>query len=185
MLELLELSAVILGFAYLIFISFSRRIAWVFGIVSSLIYSYLAYSGAIYLQAALQFSYVLLGIYGFVTWGKKEESQLKTWGFKRHLIYGIPTLLFALILGFVFSRTDQKLPYLDAFITAFAILATYLTTQSILENWIYWIILNLLSMYLWAKQGLDYTVFLSLINSLVAVFGFVLWSKKWKSGQVN
>ena len=183
--DVTELSAVILGLAYLILISFSQRIAWIFGILSSAIYVYMAFIGAIYLQAGLQFVYVVLGIFGFINWGKSAETKLKMWSLKKHLLVGIPTLLLALTIGFVFSKTNQKLPYLDAFISAFAILATYLTTKSILENWLYWIVLNLLSMYLWYEQDLQLTVVLFAVNTLMAVFGFILWRKKWKSEQTN
>lgn len=183
--DVTELSAVILGFAYLILISFSQRIAWIFGILSSAIYVYMAFIGAIYLQAGLQFVYVVLGVFGFINWGKSAETKLKMWSLQKHLLVGIPTLFLALTLGFVFSKTDQKLPYLDAFISAFAILATYLTTKSILENWLYWIVLNLLSMYLWHEQDLQLTVVLFAVNTLMAVFGFILWLKKWKSEQTN
>ena len=183
--DVTELSAVILGLAYLILISFSQRIAWIFGILSSAIYVYMAFIGAIYLQAGLQFVYVVLGIFGFINWGKSAETKLKMWSLQKHLLVGIPTLLLALTIGFVFSKTNQKLPYLDAFISAFAILATYLTTKSILENWLYWIVLNLLSMYLWYEQDLQLTVVLFAVNTLMAVFGFILWRKKWKSEQTN
>ena len=183
--DVTELSAVILGFAYLILISFSQRIAWIFGILSSAIYVYIAFIGEIYLQAGLQFVYVVLGVFGFINWGKSAETKLKMWSLKKHLLVGIPTLLLALTLGFIFSKTNQKLPYLDAFISAFAILATFLTTKSILENWLYWIVLNLLSMYLWYEQDLQLTVVLFAVNTLMAVFGFILWRKKWKSEQTN
>lgn len=178
--SILEIIAVVLGLLYLVLISFSQRIAWVFGIISSAIYVYLSFVGVLYLQAGLQFAYVVLGVFGYVNWGKTAETKLKTWSLRKHLLVGIPTLILALTLGFVFSKTNQKLPFLDAFITAFAILATYLTTQSILENWLYWIVLNLLSMYLWAEQGMNFTVGLFFINTLMAIFGFVLWRKKWK-----
>ncbi len=145
----------------------------------------MAFIGAIYLQAGLQFVYVLLGVFGFINWGKSAETKLKMWSLQKHLLVGIPTLLLALTLGFVFSKTNQKLPYLDAFISAFAILATFLTTKSILENWLYWIVLNLLSMYLWYEQDLQLTVILFAVNTLMAVFGFILWRKKCKSEQTN
>lgn len=181
----LENIAVVLGLFYLLLISFSQRIAWVFGIISSAIYVYLSFVGVLYLQAGLQFAYVVLGVFGYVNWGKTAETKLKTWSLRKHLLVGIPTLILALTLGFVFSKTNQKLPFLDAFITAFAILATYLTTQSILENWLYWIVLNSLSMYLWFEQGMLSSVFLFAVNTLMAVFGFILWRKKWLSEQAN
>lgn len=182
---ILENFAVVLGLLYLVLISLSQRIAWIFGILSSAIYVYMAFIGAIYLQAGLQFVYVVLGIFGFINWGKSAETKLKIWSLQKHFFIGIPTLLLALMLGFIFSKTDEKLPYLDAFISAFAILATYLTTKSILENWLYWIVLNLLSMYLWHEQDLQLTVVLFAVNTLMAIFGFILWRKKWKSEQTN
>lgn len=180
-----EIIAVVLGLLYLVLISFSQRIAWIFGVLSSAIYVYMAFIGAIYLHSGLQFVYVVLGIFGYINWGKSAETKLKIWTLQKHFLVGIPTLLSALTLGYFFSKTNQKLPYLDAFITAFAILATYLTTKSILENWLYWIVLNLLSMYLWYEQDLQLTVFLFAVNTLMAVFGFILWRKKWKSEQTN
>jgi nicotinamide mononucleotide transporter len=180
-----EIIAVILGLLYLVLISFSQRIAWIFGIISSAIYVYIAFITEIYLQAGLQFIYVVLGVFGFINWGKSEETKLKIWRLKYHFLVGIPTFVLAILLGFIFSKTNQKLPYLDAFISVFAILATYLTTKSILENWLYWIVLNLLSMYLWYEQDLQLTVFLFAVNTLMAVFGFIMWWKKWKSEQTN
>lgn len=180
-----EIIAVVLGLLYLVLISFSQRIAWIFGVLSSAIYVYMAFIGAIYLQAGLQFVYVVLGIFGYINWGKSAETKLKIWTLQKHFLVGIPTLLSALTLGYFFSKTNQKLPYLDAFITVFAILATYLTTKSILENWLYWIVLNLLSMYLWYEQDLQLTVVLFTVNTLMAVFGYILWRKKWKSEQTN
>jgi len=183
--SVVEIIAVVLGLLYLILISFSQRIAWIFGIFSSAIYVYLSLHGNLYLQAGLQFIYVILGIYGYINWGKSEETKLKIWKLKQHFLVGIPTLVLAILLGLVFTKTNQKLPYLDAFITAFAVLATYLTTKSILENWLYWIVLNLFSMYLWFEQGLHPTVFLFGINTIMAVFGFILWFKKWKREEAN
>lgn len=183
--SVVEIIAVVLGLLYLILISFSQRIAWIFGIISSAIYVYLALKGNLYLQTGLQFIYVVLGIYGYINWGKSEETKLKIWKLKQHFLVGIPTLVLAILLGLMFTKTNQKLPYLDAFITAFAILATYLTTKSILENWLYWIVLNLLSMYLWFEQGMHLTVFLFGINTIMAVFGFILWLQKWKREEAN
>ena len=180
-----EIIAVVLGLLYLVLISFSQRIAWIFGVLSSAVYVYMAFIGAIYLHSGLQFVYVVLGIFGYINWGKSAETKLKIWTLQKHFLVGIPTLLSALTLGYFFSKTNQKLPYLDAFITAFAILATYLTTKSILENWLYWIVLNLLSMYLWYEQDLQLTVVLFTVNTLMAVFGYILWRKKWKSEQTN
>ena len=180
-----EIIAVVLGLLYLVLISFSQRIAWIFGVLSSVIYVYMAFIGAIYLHSGLQFVYVVLGIFGYINWGKSAETKLKIWTLQKHFLVGIPTLLSALTLGYFFSKTNQKLPYLDAFITAFAILATYLTTKSVLENWLYWIVLNLLSMYLWYEQDLQLTVVLFTVNTLMAVFGYILWRKKWKSEQTN
>ena len=121
--------------------------------------------------------YVVLGIFGFINWGKSAETKLKIWSLQKHLLVGIPTLFLALTLGFVFSKTNQKLPYLDAFISAFAILATYLTTKSILENWLYWFVVNLLSMFLYGSQGLVFVSLLYVAYFVIAIAGWRSWRR--------
>lgn len=174
--SLLEVSAVVLGLAYVLLISFSKRIGWVFGVLSCGIYVWLTFETHLYLQAILQFIYVVLGFYGFFSWGN-SESHVQKMQLKSHFFWGIPALAIALLLGYTFSFYGQKMPYLDAFITGFSLLATYFATRMWMENWLYWMVLNLLSAYLFWEQGLVTSTVLFLVNAALAVFGYFQWKR--------
>ena len=69
------------------------------------------------------------------------------------------------------------MPFLDIFISVFCVLATYLTTRAILENWYYWIVLNILSMILYHYSKLYLTEILFLGNLVLSVVGLIHWKK--------
>ena len=84
----------------------------------------------------------------------------------------------SLLLGFSMSYTDQALPYLDSLISIFGILATYLTTEKHIENWIIWIFVNLLSILLFTQQKLYLSAFLFGAYLLLSIIGLVSWNKE-------
>lgn len=172
----LEAIAVIFGFLYLIFIILKKPIAWFFGIISSLFYVYVFFSAGLFFQSSLQFFYILLGIYGWWSWTKQAQIKAHSWGLAKHLLLILIGLMISLIGG-KFYITGQSMPFLDIFITVFCVLATYLTTRAILENWYYWIVLNILSMILYHYSKLYLTEILFLGNLVLSVVGLIHWKK--------
>ena len=181
----LEILAVLLGFIYLFLIARKKRLAWIFGIISSILYCYICSKSNLTIQALLQLIYVFLGVFAFYKWGKQEEIQITTISWKKHLLALIIGSISSFALGSIFAKNGQFLPFLDAFIAVFAIFSTFLALKGILENWIYWIILNLFSMYLFWAQGLNFSVFLFFGYALTAVYGFYQWKKELKDGQTT
>jgi nicotinamide mononucleotide transporter len=176
---ILEWAGILTGMLYLLFITFLRREGWWFGIISCACYAWLSFENQLFLQSGLQIVYVLLGIYGFFQWGKPEHKiQLLT--FKMHLLYMIPAFITWGVLYILFNNSQQEQALLDAFICAFAILATYLSTQSILHHWWYWIILNILTIWLFWKQGLNYSVLLYGFNAIMAAYAFLRWKNEFQ-----
>ena len=157
----------------------------VFGIISSMLYCYICSKSNLTIQAFLQLIYVFLGVFAFYKWGKEVEIQIRTISWKKHLLALIIGSISSFALGSIFAKNGQFLPFLDAFIAVFAIFSTFLALKGILENWIYWIILNLLSMYLFWEQGLNFSVFLFFGYALTAVYGFYQWKKELKDGQTT
>ena len=184
-LEHIEILAVLLGFIYLFLIGQKKRLAWIFGIASSILYCYICSENNLKIQAGLQFIYVLLGALAYYQWGQKTEIAVRTISWKKHLLALIIGCFLSFALGIIFAKNGQFLPFLDAFIAVFAIFSTFLALKAILENWIYWIILNLLSMYLFWAQGLNFSVFLFFGYALTAVYGFYQWKKELKDGQTT
>ncbi len=71
-------------------------------------------------------------------------------------------------------------PYADAFTTVFSLAATFMVTRKVLENWIYWIIIDIVSTYLFASRDLYLSSALFVLYTVIAVFGFFNWSRIYK-----
>jgi nicotinamide mononucleotide transporter len=100
------------------------------------------------------------------------------------LINIVISTLLTVLLGFIFSAfTSQQLPYLDAFTTVFSIGATFMVTQKVLENWMYWIVIDLLSIHLYAHRDLNLTAVLFALYTIIAVVGYFRWRKAFRLQQ--
>lgn len=163
---------------------------WLFGVISSALSVYLCYTGQLFLESGLSAFYVVIGIYGWYQWlyGSKEREGITIISFP--FTKNLKLVLFGLIiwfpLGLVSSRlSTQAMPYLDAFITAFSIIATWMTAKKILENWLYWIAIDALAIVLYASRDFYLLALLYFIYTLLAVAGYIKWQKKLKTLSVS
>jgi nicotinamide mononucleotide transporter len=160
---------------------------WIFGIVSAGIYIYLNFSIQLYLDAWLSLYYVLVGIYGWYAWAKGKTDKAAGSILHRIRIKELGISLLAAIAGTIVLGklsdvyTDSPVPYFDAALTSFSLVATYLTTQKALENWIFWIVIDAAYVLIYVMRGLPSTAALNLIYTFIAVYGFMKWSKNLKS----
>ena len=173
----LELIAVFFGLLYLVFIVLKKPIAWFFGILSSLFYLYIFYKTNLFFQSILQLFYLFLGCYGWWTWKKQHQIIPRSWRISRHVLVISIGIAITLLLGSKLYIDGQEMPYFDSFIAVFCVLATYLTTKIIIENWYYWILLNLLSMILFHYNQLYLTELLFFANLILSIFGLIHWKK--------
>ena len=180
---ILEFFAALSGVVYLGFISYLKRIGWIFGCVSSALYVVICWQQELFIQSGLQFLYVILGIIGYINWNDNNKIIIDRVSNKMHFALIILGLILSLLLGKLMSITSQDLPYLDSTISVFSILATILATRSILENWIYWIICNLLAIILFSIQGLQVTTFLYAIYFIGSILGYYNWNNMLNRSQ--
>ena len=172
-----ELFALFFGLLYLGFVAYHKRIGWIFGCLSSGIYTLICWRQALFIQALLQFSYVILGIIGYLKCKKNTKLFIKRTSIKENIIYVSTGVFLSLCIGKWMSTTIQQLPYLDTTIAIFSIIATLLATKSILENWLYWIFGNSLAIILFASQTMYITSVLYIIYLCGSIFGFYNWKK--------
>lgn len=178
---LIEIIAVILGVFYVVLAAKNNKWCWVFGIFSSAISIVLFVLFAkLYAEAFLYFFYVIAGIYGWIIWNNNtNQHQVYQHTLKKHLfIIIIGTLLsigLYLIISFFFA--DAQKPLIDAFTTAFSFIATYLTAKKWIENWLYWIIIDLITIYLYFSRGLEIYALLMLLYAIIAAYGYLKWKK--------
>ena len=181
--SLLEWIAVLSSLFYIVFIARKNMIAWLFALIGSSIYVYLCFINQFYLETILQLFYVSMAIIGWLLWNKKQEIPFRIiqWKGKQHMVNILISGIVTLILGNFFEvYTDQALPYLDAFITVFSLSATFMVAYKVLENWLYWIVIDIVSMPLYAYRDLNLTVVLFGIYTIVAIVGFVRWRRTFK-----
>ena len=178
---ILEIVAVIFGITYVILAAKNKISCWIFGIVGSVlsIFLFVVYA-KLYAESVLYLFYVFAGIYGWVNWKKlKEENQVYQHHLKTHLqiIIGgtIVTFLFYYAMTYLFS--GAKKPLTDSFTTIFSFIATYLTTRKWIENWIYWVVIDAVTTYLYFSRGLEIYSILMLAYSFIAIYGYLEWKK--------
>jgi len=173
----------ITALVYIVLAAFENVWCWLFGIISSALSVYLCYTGNLFLESGLSFFYVVIGLYGWYQWmhGSEGKTALKIISYSKNKnVYLILIGLAAWApLGFVaHTFSTQALPYLDAFITAFSLVATWMTAKKIIQNWLYWIVIDALAIILYASREFYLIALLYFIYTLIALVGYIKWRKK-------
>ncbi len=187
---ILEWVAVFAGVFYVVLAARQKMACWFFAFVSSTIYVWLCFSNQLYIESALQVFYVVMAVYGWREWNKQnhntqERSHVIFWKWKNHLIFIFVGGLATLGLGFFFqSFTDQQNAYIDAFTTIYSLGATFMATRRILESWIYWIVIDAISIYLYYMRGLQLTSVLFIFFTILAIIGLIQWFRDYKKKSV-
>ncbi|MFT5725026.1 MAG: nicotinamide mononucleotide transporter [Bacteroidia bacterium] len=157
---------------------------WVFGIVASALSVSLFYQAQLYSETLLYSVYVVLGLYAWITWHRnslKQQMPILKKGSQFHLIAIVIGIAVWSLLGFFFMLyTDSKLPWADAFTTAFAFVATYLEAKKILHHWVYWIVVNLFSIWLYQSRDLPILAMMMLMFGIFSVAGLLIWKKQYQ-----
>ena len=183
--SILETVAVIFSLLYVYLAAHQNNLCWLAAVISVSLYIYICFDAKLYAETILQVFYFLMAIYGFYSW-KKNNSQLQisTWPIKKHLFIIFLGTILTFFLGFIFSNfTDAKMPLVDSFTTVFSVFATYMVVKKILSNWLYFIIIDIISTYLYFSRDLHLTSLLFLLYTFIAVAGFIKWNRI--STQVN
>ena len=106
------------------------------------------------MEAFLQIFYILMALYGWSQWRVKEtELPVTNWNSTNHLKALLLILVLTIISGYLLSKyTSASLPYFDAFTTWGAVVATYMVAKKLLENWIYWFVIDFVSVFLFISR---------------------------------
>lgn len=175
----LEWVAVAFALAYLLLAVRQNPWCWAFAIASSAIYLVLFARGGLVMQAALQVFYVGMAVYGWRAWRGVEAGTslpVSRWSAGRHAS-GIGFVLAATLLnGWLLGRAAGGwVPYVDAFVAWASVLATWLVARKVLENWLYWIVVDTIAAALYWSQGFHATAALFVLYVVIAVRGFYAW----------
>ena len=178
----LEITAVIFAILYLILAVKQNILCWIAGIISSVLYFFIMQKAELYMEAYLQVFYVVMGIYGWSQWSASNASNpsfiVNTWSKYQHMIAISIILALSLLSGFLLERyTDAALPFLDALVSWGAVVATYMVAKKLLENWIYWFVIDATSIFLFIERGLWLSAVLFATYLVIIFFGYQSWNK--------
>jgi nicotinamide mononucleotide transporter len=136
------------------------------------------------MESALNAYYMVMAVYGWYQWqrggNKSEGIKLSRWGLKNHLaIIGLVLVLSA-ISGYLLSQnTDARMPYIDSFTTWGSVITTFMVARKVLENWLYWIVIDAVSIFLYIDRELYQTAVLFILYLVLAVIGYIAWRKAY------
>ncbi len=173
----LEALAVVFGASYTILITYGYIWCWPAAIVSSGIFVYLCYTKRIYAETVLHLFYVAIAIYGWLTWGAATEDGYKNWPWQNHLAAIGVGIASCFVVAWVLRKyTNAFWPGVDTFTTVFSIVATFMMVWAITDNWYYWIVIDAVSIFLYAGRRMYLTALLFLVYTILSINGAMEWS---------
>ncbi len=177
----IEWIALISSVIYVILAAKENVWCWPFGIVGVIASLYLFVQGKLFLDAGLQIYYLFMSFYGWWSWGKTmkvTKLEISTRKPLWHLSVICLGFAAAYPLGLLSQYFGGALPFIDALTTTFALIATYMVAKKILENWLYWIIIDIVCIWVYWQKDFQLLSVLYLVFAIVAIFGWLEWKKK-------
>ena len=178
-----ELLAVVFGIAYVLLAAKESLWTWLFAFLSTIIYTILFWEGALVSSSLLNFYYMIMAVYGFILWRsggvKGEELEISRWSLRKNVTVIISGLFIAIFLAYLSDTyTEAKFPYLDTFVMVFSVIATWMLAKKVLENWIYWMVVDSAAIVLYWKSGYLATIILFVLYVILAFYAYYSW---WKT----
>jgi len=196
-LSVLELVGVLTGLAAVIFASKAWPINFLFGLINSLVYFIFYFQYRLYSVMLLQIVYFCFSIYGYYYWkhpkpddaDKNKEQKIRILTLKQRLNYGVGIILSGVIWGWCVIHLQAGFPeyfeppaypWLDAILTMGSVIAQYLLSRKIWDNWILWMIVDGISVLLYAFMGMFFTSILFGVFTLIALRAQFDWKKTYE-----
>lgn len=188
--SLLELAAVIFAVAYLVLAVRENSLCWYAAGISTLIFLFIFWDVKLYMESGLQIYYLAMAFYGWYQWrgANRETASLRVskWRAKQHVIALALIATLTFISGSLLnSGTDANLPYLDSFTTWASVVTTFMVARKILENWLYWLVIDSVSIYLYLDRELYFTSLLFAIYIVIIFFGWFAWKRSYRQREVE
>lgn len=163
-------------------------LAWPLAIAASLLYGVLFMDSKLYGEAGLQLFFVAIAGWGWWQWrfGTQDGGAplvVRALGWQRLRWISALALLAWPLLGLLLDKaTDSDVPYFDAFPTVLSVAGQWLLGRKYIENWPIWVLVNVVSVGLFASKGLWLTALLYALFALMALAGWRAWARLGKRG---
>ncbi|MDD2552618.1 MAG: nicotinamide riboside transporter PnuC [Dysgonamonadaceae bacterium] len=194
--QLIEIIAVVFG-VLSVWYAHKENI-WVFplGIINVLIYIYICISARLYANAGINVVYFLTNVYGWYMWSRTNEDQeslqISRNTNKQNALWLLSAIILYGIIVWILRAANQDdpeylnsiLPWIDGLNTSFFLCATFLMALKKIENWLFWIAGNIISIPIYFSQELYFTSLQYAIFLVIAIMGWREWNTRWKERSV-
>ena len=185
----LEALAVLLAITYLLLAVREKIACWYAAFVSSALFWYIFLDVNLLMESALQIYYVAMAVYGWWQWRRGGqggvELGISRWPLRKHALAILAVLLCGSISGYLLSvHSEARLPYVDSFTTWASVLTTWMVARKLIENWIYWLVIDSISIALYLDRELYLTAFLFGVYLIIVIFGWRSWHLRYRQQTV-
>jgi nicotinamide mononucleotide transporter len=176
----LELAGAVLGLIYVILAVRENRWCWGFALLSTALYLAVFAQSHLYMQSCLQAYFLLMALYGWVAWNPGAgERPVTASGARSQLLAALAVGVISLVTARILAvETHSADPLLDALTTWASVYATWLQARKVLQNWIWWIVIDAVMVWMCSRQALWLTAGLYLTFTLLAWSGWRGWRSK-------
>lgn len=180
--QISPLEAISVGFAiaYLVLAIRQNRLCWIASFISAILGVFVFADATLYMQSALWGFFAAMAVYGWLQWSRgledsRERLQVRTWPLRNHVVALVAVVIASAAFAWVLSHTAQAMPFLDSLVTVASILTTWMVAKKLLENWLYWFVIDSISIYLFVTQGVWLYAMLYVVYLVLVVIGYRQW----------
>ncbi len=178
----LEVIAVIFGLISVWYAKINRVLVYPAGMISTVIFVYLLIKWSLLGDMMINAYYFIMSIYGWYIWTRKDGSKdafsISRITKREKIITGLiffGALIFVTLVYLQFDKFNNWASYVDTLTTAIFFSGMWLMANRKIENWIFWIIGDIISVPLYFYKGYTFTSFQYLIFTILAIMGYLAW----------
>jgi len=179
-----EVAAVIFAITYLLLAIRENVLCWYFAFISTAIYTVLFWDVSLLMDSALNVYYMAMAVYGWYQWTRGGSNGLegphalavRSMSGRQHALIITAIVILSIVSGYLLNEhSTAAWPYVDSFTTWASVITTYLVARKYLQNWLYWIVIDAVSVPLYIDRGLNLTALLFFAYIIIAVIGYFSW----------
>ncbi len=181
----LDITTTALGLAYIVLEYKASAWLWLVGFIMQALGIVLYYQKGLYGDCAMEFYYIAMTIYGVWVWkfGKKRnqkaDEELPITHFKKSLIlpWTLGTVAIWAVLWYWLTQVGSTVPIADSFTTALSIVGIWALARKYLEQWLIWIVVDVVTCVLYFYKDIPFKASLYGIYVVIAIMGYIKWRK--------
>lgn len=190
---LIEILGFVVGLLYLWYEYHASWRMWIVSVIMPCISMWIYFRKGLYADFSINIYYLVIAVYGYIVWrvgkpGKKQGapraiSRMPLWAW---MVSVSSSLLLWYAIGWALeTQTDSTVPWYDAFTTALSIVGMWMLARKYIEQWLVWIIVDVVCVWLYAYKGIYFYSALYAIYTVIAFFGYAKWLRMMKNGSAE